>query len=166
MRSDAEMARILKMRSEGKTLADIGEAFGTTRQNIDQLLRGRGLSVAADRRCVICGKLIVKGSLCTEHRGCDKCACGATKKAESEECHACYARRLRVFDHDLAEALYRRGYSTIEIARFCGVSSHSVHRVLVGRGVRLRQRGRQSVISRAGENGLPPIERVAKAIAS
>jgi DNA-binding CsgD family transcriptional regulator len=163
MRSDGEIARIVEMRREGKTLAQIGEVFGTTRQNIDALLRGRGLSVSADRRCVICGKLIAKGSLCTEHMGCDKCACGATKKADADECRACYAKRSRAFDHDLAEALYRRGYSTVEIGRFCGVSNHSVYRVLTGRGVRLRQVGGRPAASR---NSRPPIEHAAKEIAS
>lgn len=128
--------QMVTMRREGKTLQEIGDVFGITRERVRQLVGD--VEILSHPPCVECGGPMPSAS--AAKRFCsDSCLaasyrrecidCGASCGRHSERCHLCTvaghdARRIERFDRLLS--LWDEGHSLKKMAELLGTTPGSI----------------------------------------
>lgn len=147
-----DFTEVKRMYVAGKTLAEIGGAFGVSRQRASQFCAAYGLTsqdVAA--KCRRCGKSFFSArrvGYCSLKCRCIAeryvlCKCGKQKSINSVACAKCrvYGRKLGKAQVTLAATYYRQGMTYEQIGKVLKVSAMTAWKWLKLSGVKSRARG-------------------------
>lgn len=138
------------MYEAGATLAEIGAAYGVTRQRAKQFCGTYGLTYRKIvSTCKRCGRLVsarVRRSYCSKKcyrlgTRYDKCECGRAKAKQAARCRICYRPdRLTI---DLAGRYYRLGMTCEEVGRAMKCSTMGAWKLVKRSGVKMRRPGQK-----------------------
>lgn len=126
-----KVAKIIELRQQGRTYAEIGVELGISKQRVHQLC-------VVDKiiKCSYCGKESRKGQFycsreCGEAaRDTNKCECGVKISRRAKRCNSCQAKHYRRIDEAVVVRLYNGGVSGCNIAKYFGVTNRIVYKRL------------------------------------
>ena len=130
------VTKIIELRQQGRTYAEIGVELGISKQRVYQLCG----SVDKVIKCAYCnkpGKRMYCNDSCMYLARRKKCiSCDNLIGSRSERCVTCDKKRLEAIDTDTVVKLYNGGVSGRNIAKYFGVTTRIVFKRLSGTKLR------------------------------